>query len=95
MVRLRAVARPPFAPALRTVVRPLVVLLRRVPVERAFAVVERRRVPPVAREREVDAFFRAPVLRARLVVERLRPRLDAARTREIRSSGCRGCSSGC
>jgi len=72
------------------------VLRRRVPpVDRDFEVVERRRVPPVEREREVDAFFRVPVLRARLVVERLRPRLDAARTREMRSCGCCGCYSGC
>ena len=74
-----------------------VVLFLRVPVE-----LERRRVPPVEREREVvlrlrvdDAFFRVPDLRDRLVVERLRPRLDEAATRETASSGCSGCSSGC
>jgi hypothetical protein len=83
------------------VLRRAVVLFLRVPVERDFAVVERRRVPPVEREREVvlrlrvDDAFRVPDLRDRLVVERLRPRLDAARTREMLSSTCSGCSSCC
>jgi hypothetical protein len=71
-----------------------VAVFLRVPVERVD--VERRRVPPVEREREVVLFlrdvdaFRVPVLRDRLVVERLRPRLEAARTRVTPSSCCSG-----
>jgi hypothetical protein len=90
VARLRAVVRPPLAAAAR--VGALRVVVRRVPVvDRAREVVERRRVPPVEREREVVLpeldFF------ARLVVDFLRPRLDAALTLETLSF-C-GCSSGC
>jgi len=69
-------------------------VLRPVPVERELALVERRRVPPVEREREVVLREReldarpVPVDRDRLVVERLRPLLAAARTREMPSSCC-------
>jgi hypothetical protein len=95
VARLRAVVRPPFAAAARRVV------LRRVPpeLELELELLERRRVPPVEREREVVLrerevlAFRVPVERDRLVVELRRPRLDAARTREMPSS-C-SCGSSC
>jgi hypothetical protein len=99
VARRRAVVRPPFAAAERDGARRVV--LRRVPVERELELVERRRVPPVEREREVvlrerevDA-RRVPVERDRLVVERLRPRLEDELTREMPSSFCSVCSSGC
>jgi len=73
------------------VLRRVPVVVRRVPVELELELLERRRVPPVEREREVvlrglEAFV--PVERDRLVVVRLRARLDAARTREMPSSCC-------
>ena len=81
VARRRAVVRPPLADAARDGAR-RVVLLRRVPVVlRELELVERRRVPPVEREREVVLRELELDLRARLVDERLRPRLDAARTR--------------
>jgi hypothetical protein len=96
VARRRAVVRPPFAAAARDGARRVVL---RVPVERELALVERRRVPPVEREREVVLREReldarpVPVERdrlvvERLVVERLRPLLAAARTRETPSSCC-------
>ena len=134
----RAAARPPFAPARLTVIRPVLlrrvlvvlrrvpVLLRRVPVARFRAVarpplaaaardgarrvllrlrdpvelelLERRRVPPVERERDVVLrerdveARRVPVERDRLVVERRRPLPVDAATREMLSScGCSSC----
>jgi hypothetical protein len=53
------------------------------------------RVPVDDFRADFRAVFRVPVERDRLVVVRLRPRLDAARTREMVSSSCLGCSSGC
>ena len=74
------------------VLRRVPVVVRRVPVELELELLERRRVPPVEREREVVLrgleAFAVPVERDRLVVVRLRPRLDAARTREMPSSCC-------
>jgi len=82
--------------------RRVLVVLRRVPVDRDFELelLARRRVPPVEREREVVlrerdvALFRVPPERDRLVVERRRPVEEA--TREMLfSSGCSMGSSCC
>jgi hypothetical protein len=97
VARLRAVARPPLAAAARDGARRVVLRLR-VPVELELELLERRRVPPVEREREVvlrerdvDA-RRVPVERDRLVVERRRPRPVDDATREMLSScGCSSC----
>jgi hypothetical protein len=72
-----------------------------VPVERELELVERRRVPPVEREREVVLrerdveARRVPVERDLLVVERFRPRpVDEATFEMLSSCGC-CCGSSC